>query len=111
MRAAGRYVFSPIPLVDEGMTVRLRGDGPSSWTCWLCVGRPRSTSQTIPSSAQASADPAAFHDALIRFLDYRFQRPYDRVLDLGEVVLDEFVTLRVHDVRVGFAVAAAIHSI
>jgi acetyl-CoA synthetase len=35
-------------------------------------------------NAYASADPAGFNDALIRFLDYRFQRPYDRVLDLGE---------------------------
>ena len=42
LEAAGRCVFSPIPLVDEGMTVRLQGDGPSSWTCWLCVARPRS---------------------------------------------------------------------
>jgi acetyl-CoA synthetase len=33
---------------------------------------------------RASRDPAWFHDALIRFLDYRFERPYERVLDLGE---------------------------
>lgn len=33
---------------------------------------------------RASADPAWFHDALIRFLDYRFERPYEQVLDLGE---------------------------
>lgn len=32
----------------------------------------------------ASAQPAEFNDALIRFLDYRFQRPYEQVLDLGE---------------------------
>ena len=31
---------------------------------------------------RASRDPAWFHDALIRFLDYRFERPYERVLDL-----------------------------
>ena len=42
LEAAGRYVFSPIPLIDEGMAVRLQGDGPSSWTCWVCVARPRS---------------------------------------------------------------------
>lgn len=30
------------------------------------------------------ADPARFNDALIRFLDYRFQRPYDQVLDLSQ---------------------------
>jgi len=35
-------------------------------------------------NAHASADPAGFHDALIRFLDYRFEQPYAQVLDLGE---------------------------
>ncbi len=34
------YTFPPIPLVMKGMTVRLQGDGPSSWTCWLVVNRP-----------------------------------------------------------------------
>ena len=33
---------------------------------------------------RASADPAWFNDALIRFLDYRFKQPYAQVLDLGE---------------------------
>jgi acetyl-CoA synthetase len=35
-------------------------------------------------NARASADPAWFHDELIRFLDYRFERPYERVLDLSD---------------------------
>lgn len=33
---------------------------------------------------RASADPAWFHDALIRFLDYRFYTPYTQVLDTCE---------------------------
>ncbi len=33
---------------------------------------------------RANQDPAWFHDALIRFLDYRFEKPYERVLDLSE---------------------------
>lgn len=37
----GRYVFSPLPLVETGSRVRLQGDGPSSWTCWVVVARPR----------------------------------------------------------------------
>lgn len=41
MSWAGRYVFPPIPLVEIGSRCRLRGDGPSSWTCWIVVGRPR----------------------------------------------------------------------
>jgi site-specific DNA-methyltransferase (adenine-specific) len=40
MRAAGRYVFAPIPCVQVGMNVRLAGDGPSNWTCWAVVSRP-----------------------------------------------------------------------
>jgi acetyl-CoA synthetase len=31
---------------------------------------------------RASQDPSGFHDALIRFLDYRFERPYEQVLDM-----------------------------
>jgi len=38
----GRYVFSPLPWVAPGGRVRLTGDGPSSWTCWIVVARPRS---------------------------------------------------------------------
>ena len=41
MEATGRYVFAPIPWVAPGSRVRLAGDGPSSWTCWIIVGRPR----------------------------------------------------------------------
>ncbi len=33
---------------------------------------------------RASLDPSWFHDELIRFLDYRFERPYERVLDVSE---------------------------
>ena len=42
LTAAGRYVFAPLPVVLPGMTVRLAGDGPSSWCVWLVVSRPRS---------------------------------------------------------------------
>jgi site-specific DNA-methyltransferase (adenine-specific) len=38
--ALSGYTFAPVPLVMRGMTVRLQGDGPSSWTCWLVVNRP-----------------------------------------------------------------------
>jgi acetyl-CoA synthetase len=33
---------------------------------------------------RASADPAGFNEALIRFLDYRFEQPYEQVLSLSE---------------------------
>ena len=35
-------------------------------------------------NARANQDPAWFHDALIRFLDYRFMQPYERVLEVAE---------------------------
>jgi hypothetical protein len=40
LELAGRYVFAPIPTVQIGMNVRLAGDGPSNWCCWLIVARP-----------------------------------------------------------------------
>lgn len=39
--AVGRYGFAPVPCVINGMSVRLRGDGPSSCAIYAMVGRPR----------------------------------------------------------------------
>jgi len=39
--AAGLYAFVPLPCVMSGMSVRMAGDGPSSWSVWLVVARPR----------------------------------------------------------------------
>lgn len=39
-RAAGRYAFAPVPVVIKGMSVRVSGDGPSSWTVYAMVARP-----------------------------------------------------------------------
>ena len=41
MEDLGRYVFAPVPAVMRGMTVRLGGDGPSSWTVYCVVSRPK----------------------------------------------------------------------
>jgi hypothetical protein len=41
LNGQGRCVFAPLPLVQIGMNVRLAGDGPSNWTCWIVVARPR----------------------------------------------------------------------
>lgn len=41
LKDLGRYVFAPVPVVIPGMNVRLAGDGPSNWTIWLVVARPR----------------------------------------------------------------------
>ncbi len=37
----GRYVFAPLAYVAPGSRVRLTGDGPSNWTCWIVVARPK----------------------------------------------------------------------
>lgn len=39
--AIGRYAFAPIPCVTWGGSIRLAGDGPSGWTVWAMVARPR----------------------------------------------------------------------
>ncbi len=39
--AADRYRFAPLPLVETGSRVRMVGDGPSNWTCWIVVARPK----------------------------------------------------------------------
>lgn len=54
LEAQGRCTFAPIPCVIRGMSVRLAGDGPSSWAVYLNVARPRakkfSTWGTLPGA-------------------------------------------------------------
>jgi site-specific DNA-methyltransferase (adenine-specific) len=38
--SVGRYCFAPVPCVMRGMSVRLCGDGPSSWSVYAVVARP-----------------------------------------------------------------------
>jgi len=39
-REAGRYAFAPVPILIRGMSVRISGDGPSSWCVYAMVARP-----------------------------------------------------------------------
>lgn len=41
LERVGRYVFAPVPCVLMHSNVRLAGDGPSSWSSYLVVARPR----------------------------------------------------------------------
>jgi site-specific DNA-methyltransferase (adenine-specific) len=41
LELSGRYVYAPIACVQNAMNVRLAGDGPSNWTTWLVVARPK----------------------------------------------------------------------
>ena len=93
---AGRHVFAPLPWVAKGSRVRLAGDGPSSWTCWIVVARPRAGEDrhgrpyskwgTLPGAYVITSDRGSSHiggkplrlmEALVR--DYT--RPGDLVAD------------------------------
>ena len=37
----GRYVFAPVAFTAPGSRIRLAGDGPSNWTTWIVVARPK----------------------------------------------------------------------
>jgi site-specific DNA-methyltransferase (adenine-specific) len=39
LKSGGRYVFAPLPFFQAGRSVRMAGDGPSSWTDWIVVSR------------------------------------------------------------------------
>ena len=83
-----RYVFAPLPFFSPGSRVRLSGDGPSSWTCWIVVARPRSLNRwgTLPGGYMVPPErnmevvggkPLALMAAIVR--DY--SRPGDLVVD------------------------------
>lgn len=89
-RAHDRYSFAPVACVMRGMTVRLGGDGPSSWTVYAMVARPRTrdfaTWGTLdgayvgPRGTEAGGGrgkPAWLMNALVR--DY--SKPGDLVCD------------------------------
>jgi len=49
---AGLTGFAPVPIVITGMTVRLSGDGPSSWAVYANVARPKALHRwgTLPGA-------------------------------------------------------------
>lgn len=89
LEAAGRYVFAPLPLYSPGSRVRLSGDGPSSWTCWIVVARPKTREYfqwgTLPGGYECAPErmdvvggkPLAAMRAIVR--DY--SRPNEIVCD------------------------------
>lgn len=58
---AGLYAFQPLPLVEIGSRVRMSGDGPSCWSCWIVAARPRgkpfATWGTLPGAYIQGRDP------------------------------------------------------
>lgn len=90
LEAAGRYVFAPLACVQRGMNVRLAGDGPSNWTVWLVVSRPRSLHKwgTLPGAYVGTPDRRHAHRIpggkplwLMRDVVRHYSRPNDIVCD------------------------------
>lgn len=89
-RRVGRYAFAPVPCVITGMTVRITGDGPSSWAVYAMAARPATKAflswGTLPgayvvprhhSSEGGRGKPPWLMSAIVR--DY--SRPDDLVCD------------------------------
>lgn len=89
LEKVGRYAFAPLPFYQPGRSVRLSGDGPSSWTDWIVVARTKAQMKwkTLPGGYVAGpgwndkermgGKPTALMDCLVR--DY--SRPGQLVLD------------------------------
>ena len=92
LERTGRYVFAPLPFVAVGSRVRLAGDGPSSWTCWIVVARPKTREfqrwGTLdgayvlpPGFAERGLVTGAKPPWLMRALVRDYSRPGDLVCD------------------------------
>lgn len=91
LEALGRTAFAPLPFYQAGRSVRLSGDGPSSWTDWIVVARTKAQNRwgTLPGGyiagqgqgwndkARMGGKPTALMDALVN--DY--SRPGQLVFD------------------------------
>jgi hypothetical protein len=91
MAEAGRQVFQDIPAIIRGMSVRLTGDGPSSWSIHIAVSRPRTRAMASwgtldggyvgPSERQPVVGGKP--EWLVRALVRDYTRPGDLVADSG----------------------------
>lgn len=78
LSAAGRTVFAPLACVQSGANVRLQGDGPSSWTTWLVVARPKRLARwgTLPGAYVGSAFDMDEHTGrMARYTGVRGAKP------------------------------------
>jgi hypothetical protein len=87
---AGWYAFAPVPCVITGMSIRLAGDGPSSWAVYAVPARPRNREMqrwgTLPGAYVGTAQPGAGGGRgkpqwLMRSLVRDYSRPGDLVCD------------------------------
>ncbi len=89
---SGLTGFQPVPVLMPGMTVRMAGDGPSSWAVYCNVARPRALHRwgTLPGGYHGSngngASRAGSHVGgkplwLMRALVRDYSKPGDLVCD------------------------------
>lgn len=100
LETRGRYVFSPLAFVEHGSRVRLTGDGPAQWACWIVVCRPKKRhfaswgslpgGGVLPAGYSAKCDVINFGETriagakplwLMRSLIRDYSRPGDLVCD------------------------------
>jgi hypothetical protein len=82
---AGRYVFAPVPCITRGMSVRLAGDGPSSWTVYALAARPvgmRPLSGTLPGAYVGPRERLAMPGAKPLWLMHALVTDYTRACDV-----------------------------
>lgn len=85
----GRVTFQDIPALVRGMTVRLAGDGPSSWAIHCAVARPRTKAMaswgTLDGGYSGPSEPQPCVGGkplwLMRALVRDYSRPGDLVCD------------------------------
>jgi len=85
LAAAGRYVFAPVPCIIRGMSVRLAGDGPSSWTVYALAARPigmRPLSGTLPGAYVGPRERLAMPGAKPLWLMHALITDYTRACDV-----------------------------
>lgn len=84
-----RYAFSPIACVERGSRARFTGDGPSQWSTWLVVARPRTRDWrswgTLPGAYVGGKEAKAVLGGkplwLMRAIVGDYSRPGDLVVD------------------------------
>jgi hypothetical protein len=81
-----RKTFQTVSAFMPGMTVRLSGDGPSSWSLPIAVGRPRGFKwRTLPGGYTGEPNRTKFKGAKPEWLMCALVRDYTKD---GDVVLD-----------------------
>lgn len=80
----GLTTFQPLPCVITGMSVRLAGDGPSSWAVYANVARPKSLARwgTLPGAYTGPASDRLIVGGKPLWLMRALVRDYSRAGDL-----------------------------